>query len=78
MSILELLKAVSDKTEYCAICGGGTDWHYWHKPACHLKAAIDALESGSLVVVDAQTARLGQWGKNVLPVETPFKGKRLV
>lgn len=44
-----------------------------HKPDCQLKATIDALRSGRMMVVDAETAKLGAWGKNILPCETPFK-----
>ena len=47
----------------------GATYGGWHDPECQLKAAIDALESGRLVVVDEKTAKLGKWGKSLLPVK---------
>lgn len=86
MNILKLLESLAlfecmDADDFdavqCVKCGElvvlDDDIELTHKPDCQLKAAIDALKSGRLVVVDAETAKLGKWAKNTLPVATPFK-----
>jgi hypothetical protein len=54
IDILGLLKRIEFKGNFdgwpnCPECQEDTDRH---KPGCQLKAAIDALESGRLVVVE--------------------------
>ena len=57
MNILALLKRLEwlesdyEGAKYCAECGIGPEHPRPHKPDCQLKAAIDALEAGRLVLV---------------------------
>lgn len=74
MNILGLLeKLEKSDNSCCPICY--VDIYHAitpaHKPDCQLKAAIDALRSGRVVIVDAQTAKLGAWGKTNLLAQAP-------
>ena len=66
IDILELLKELEWGLVYgesslsmdfkCPYCG--TDTKPTHNPGCQLKAAIDALESGGLQVIDVERDRV--------------------